>query len=317
MITVVVIGGLLHLGHTPALSPLALTREDNQFIYTLISRRMMSDSDSSESELPILSDPLPRRPPFIKKQFKKLNPKSTESPSNDTVDQSSKDCYRSCENLCMFKIKCFSDDDFAKLTSVKKSSNLETKSNLLRYLQAQDFILAENMNGFVFGGHQFCLKAFSKLTNVSIFLLKQVIDAYNRGVEFSFFRQKDSFPKLLPKTVNFIAWFHDFSKCFGQYAPDSQLITLPSFLTKRDIWKLYCEECQDSSLKISYAGAVKQIVKRFGVRRSDRNLPRVRFSRYSTHSVCDICSDLEVFQRSCKTQREIDFCLGKHFKDKC
>ena len=40
----------------------------------------------------------------------------------------------------------------------------------------------------------------------------------------------------------------------------------------------------------------------------------MRFSKHSSHSVCDTCSDLDKFQRSCRGQQEIDLCQALKYK---
>ena len=54
----------------------------------------------------------------------------------------------------------------------------------------------------------------------------------------------------------------------------------------------------------------------FGPRRRSKNLPWVRFSKHSSHSKCDICSDLDKFQRTCRTQQDIDLCRALKYKHK-
>ena len=89
----------------------------------------------------------------------------------------------------------------------------------------------------------------------------------------------------------------EFAKSFGQHAPDKNMIVLPNFLTKRNVWQIYEEENFDPSFAVSYSAALNLMKTKFGAFRLNRTLPHVIFSKYSTHSCCDICVDLEVYQR--------------------
>ena len=244
---------------------------------------------------------------------RKLKPSTTEFVD---VKQPPKECSKDCKNNCNIQSQSLTAENLQKLKMFKKQSTIETKNNLLEYLWAQDCILPDDKDGFVFGGFLYCLRSFAKLTNVSVFILRQVTDRFDQGIRCKFVHQSQDSVKLNAKSVQFMAWFQGFSKTYGQEAPDKNLISLPSFLTKRNVWEIYQEECVDPFHLIGYSTAVKLMKYQFGAFRENRTLPNVRFSRYSTHSTCDTCVDLELFQRSCKTQQELDICNGLKIKHK-
>ena len=251
------------------------------------------------------------------RKFKRLPPKKVIHSTIEAVQNIPKsECFKSCLNECMLKASLLCDADQQKLKEFNMQSSCDTKNSLLAYLWAQDKVLAEEVEGFVFAGELYCLKAFSKMTGISEYLLRQVTDYFERGLKGEFYHEGRNASKLHAKSVNFISWFQLFAKSYGQDAPDEELITLPSFLTMKNIWQLYKEECFDPSDEVGYSTVVKLIRNHFGPSRSNRTLPRVRFSANSTHSKCDICSDLNIYQRSAKTQQQIDFVRALKYKHK-
>ena len=254
----------------------------------------------------------------IVRKFKRLPPKTVIHPlENPVADFPIKNqCFKYCTNECMLKASLLDSKEKEKMKDFQKQNTCDTKNNLLGYLWAQDSILMDDKEGFVFAGNLYCLKAFSKLTGVSEYLLRQVMDVFERGLKGEFCHEGRNSTKLHMKSINFIAWFQQFGKSFGQYAPDEQLITLPSFLTLKNIWQLYSEECSDPSHRVAYSTVVKLTQNHFGPSRHNKTLPRIRFSAHSTHSKCDVCSDLNIYQRSCKSQHEIDFVRALKYKHK-
>jgi hypothetical protein len=48
----------------------------------------------------------------------------------------------------------------------------------------------------------------------------------------------------------------------------------------------------------------------FGPQRIDHTFPCVRLSKYSSHSICDICVSLNSNQKLCKTEAELSLVKG-------
>ena len=142
----------------------------------------------------------------------------------------------------MAKASVFSETEKLKWKEFQMPTSCETMNKLLQYLWAKDSILAEDKEGFAFAGEVYCLKTFSKITGISEYLLRQVYDCYERGLKSDFVHEGRNSTKLHEKSINFISWFQEFSKSYGQYAPDEQLITLPSFLTRMNIFQLYKDD---------------------------------------------------------------------------
>ena len=118
-----------------------------------------------------------------------------------------KECSKGCSNDCMSNSMSLSPEDRLKLKEFNKETSNETKNNLLGYLWAQDLIVEDDKNGFVFNGFLYCLKSFASLTGVSIYLLQQVTDHFERGLKGPFVHQGKDSSKLHMKSVQFIAWF--------------------------------------------------------------------------------------------------------------
>ena len=59
--------------------------------------------------------------------------------------------------------------------------------------------------------------------------------------------------------------------------------------------------------KIAYSTFCQHIDTFFGLRRRDRSLPCIRFSSYSSHSVCDVCAGIERFVKACKSKEELNY----------
>ena len=103
---------------------------------------------------------------------------------------------------------------------------------------------------------------------------------------------------------------------FGQNAPDNILIVLPSFLNVTTVFRMYQQETPIEAEQIAFSTFCAMIKNDFGPRIKNKLLPWVRFSKHSSHSVCDICSDLDKFQRTCRSQENINLCRALKYKHK-
>ena len=107
-------------------------------------------------------------------------------------------------------------------------------------------------------------------------------------------------------TVKCISWMKVFIAIHGQDSPDELITVLPSFITKAELFRTYSQETAGKQVKRSTF--YKILKTKFGPRRLNRNLPQIRISKYSSHSVCDVCLGLDNFQRTCKSTTEIKYC---------
>ena len=94
------------------------------------------------------------------------------------------------------------------------------------------------------------------------------------------------------------------------------MVVLPSFLNVTSVFEMYKEENLIKRDQIKFSTFCMMVKTDFGTKRADRSLPRVRFSKYSSHSQCSICSDLDAFQRTCRGKINIDLCRVLKFKHK-
>ena len=220
-----------------------------------------------------------------------------------------------CDNNCNLAAS-----KFDSLDNIKRKFEGETmtirKNKLLDHLRTQRDIIGEcEIDGFYYGGHCYCVSAFSNLSCISVYLLKQIKEAHLQGLDK--FEHANSFMlKVSPNKENAICWFKAFCEIYGRRAPDEVLIILPSWLNVTTIYEMYkCENVIESE-RISFSTFCLMVKSEFGPKNKDRSTPRVRFSKHSSHSVCSICSDLNSFQRTCRSQDEINLCRALKMKHK-
>ena len=235
-----------------------------------------------------------------------------------TEEQITKKSLRTCDcdNNCHEFIEEISDDADKDLKSKHDGLSLIDRKNVyLSHLKSQKDILGKDVDGFFYSGHLFCISAFSKLAGLSRHILHKIVEAHRQGLE-RFVHANSLAPKNSPNKENAICWFRSFCQIYGQRAPDHILVVLPSFLNVTTIFEMYKEENLVARERIKYSTFCMMVKNDFGTKRKDRTLPRVRFSKYSSHSLCSVCSDLDAFQRSCRTQTNIDLCRALKMKHK-
>ena len=279
--------------------------------------KFAGESDSSDSETDCESDSLRNYQypnvnivceplPTIHVPIKNVSSKQIKSQKILTKCECDKRCVDVIEDLTVAEI------EEIKLKFVGKTLT-ETKNIILSHLKSQEDVLGMTEKGFFFRGHSYCGTAFSKLTGISRFILRKIQDAHDNHL-VKFVHNNSQMPKNCPRKVNAICWFKSFCQIYGQRAPDSQVAVLPSWLNATTVFQMYKEENPRENEQIKYSTFCKMLKKDFGQRRSDKRLPRVRFSKYSTHSVCSECYDLDAFQRTCRTEKDLLLCRALMFK---
>ena len=78
-------------------------------------------------------------------------------------------------------------------------------------------------------------------------------------------------------------------------------------MTKTDLYSIYVKETSGDTLAKSTF--FEHINNYFGPYREDKSFPQVRFSKYSSHSVCDICLALNNFRKTSKTEKDMSIAL--------
>ena len=79
------------------------------------------------------------------------------------------------------------------------------------------------------------------------------------------------------------------------------------WLTKTYLYSLYIKETTGE--KLAKSTFFEHIKTYFGPYREDKSLPQVRFSKFSSHSVCDVCLALNNFRKSCKNEQDLSTAL--------
>ena len=74
------------------------------------------------------------------------------------------------------------------------------------------------------------------------------------------------------------------------------------------MYKIYLKEVPKP--RVALRTFYKHMETYFGPRRIDLNLPRVRISQYSSHSVCDTCVALNTKRKECTTEAELNLIKG-------
>ena len=95
----------------------------------------------------------------------------------------------------------------------------------------------------------------------------------------------------------------EFAEAYGQFSPDENKIILNYWLKKKVLFKLYREEAPSPHLAQSTFYEYFEIY--FGTNRRDKDLPCVRISKYSSHSVCNICVALNNNRRQSKNEADM------------
>ena len=182
-----------------------------------------------------------------------------------------------------------------------KQSKLETTNKLLQHVNAQRNmgIQTDCIN---WQGKFFCTEAFSDLSGISSYTVCKVLSSHKMGVKV-LKHGNCGLSKYSLQTMSFKVWIRQFLELNSQSAPDSNVQVLPHWLTIKSIYQMYKEGCIEPHL--AETTFYQYIPKYFGPHRQDKSEPQVRFSRYSSHSVCDQCHAFNNARRTSKTQEDL------------
>ena len=86
--------------------------------------------------------------------------------------------------------------------------------------------------------------------------------------------------------------------------PNKRGIVLSYWLKGKTLYNMYTEEAP--APHISLSTFYKHLKTYFGPRRVDPSLPQVTISKYSSHSVCSVCVALNMNQKLCKSEAELN-----------
>ena len=187
-----------------------------------------------------------------------------------------------CSNNCHSTADNLSKEDLQTIKNKFVGESLtETKNILLAHLKTSSDVL-ENIEGFFYKGHEFCGLAFSKLTGVSRYILRKVQEAHKQRLD-KFVHRSSMSRKNCPRKVNAMCWFKAQCPIYGQRAPDDILVVLPSWLNVTTFFDMYKQDNPIAQEQIKYSTFCQMVKVDFGPRRRDKSLPKVRFSKYSSH----------------------------------
>ena len=217
-------------------------------------------------------------------------------------------CSKTCNNKCHSEVQAWEDKDRLRLKE-KFTCNkiIETKEKLLGHLIAQDDIRQGLNTKYIVKGHQFCLDYFAIITGCSLYIVKKVLADYLNGIRLYQHGNSKLVRGMSASTVSAICWLKCFSESYGQFSPDENVTVLSYWLTKMSLFKMYQEETPSPHISESLFYDLFKTA--FGPRRVDKSLPWIRISKYSTHSVCNICVALNCNQKQAKTEAELQLAL--------
>ena len=177
----------------------------------------------------------------------------------------------------------------------------EESNRLLQHLRAQ-----KNM-GFAtsqlnWHGKFYCEKSFSELSGISLYIIRKVILNHEEGATM-IMHGNSGLSKFSDMTMSFKVWMRGFLEFNSQSAPDSHVQVLPHWLTRKAMYEMYTHQCLEPHLGESTF--YQYIKKHFGSNREDKSEPQIRFSKYSSHSICDQCFAFNSARRTCKTENEL------------
>ena len=211
-------------------------------------------------------------------------------------------CSKACSGKCGEVFNTFKDFEKIRLQTMFSSERtIDTKSKLLSHLISQQDC-GLSCDSYQINSHSFCLGFLSKETGISLFLLRSVLTDFWKGVKMYSHGNKGVIRSKAPTSM-FIAWFKQFCATYGQSAPDEDVTVLSHWLNKKVLYDLYLEETVGPHL--AQSTFYESFKNYFGPQRIDRSLPQVRISKYSSHSVCNICTILNNNKRQAKSEAEL------------
>lgn len=212
-------------------------------------------------------------------------------------------CSRNCLNKCSEAVKSWPDENILYLKGLSQSdSKISIKNNLMQHLQFQGKVNGYT-DSFLFFGHSMCLKYLSFITSISEYILDRVLKDFKNGRLFYTHGNRGVIRLDTIAISGFKAWFTSFLKLYGQHAPDEEVVVLSHWLNKKLLYQIYKSEAPLPHIALTTF--YQHLISDFGPKRQDMTLPCVRFSSYSSHSVCDICVALNANQKACKNETDL------------
>ena len=208
-------------------------------------------------------------------------------------------CGRKCCSHVFEEFSLEEREIFEELFYVSSKSNVKKK--LLAHLYSQ-LSCGLKSDGFVVNNHTFCLGFLAYQTNVSKYILKNVMEHFSKGRKY-FLHGNSGVIRSKAATNRFIAWLKKFCESCGQSSPDENIIILSYWQKKSVLYETYIRESEGPHLAMSTFYANFKLY--FGANRVDPSLFQIRISEYSSHSKCTTCAEINEDRRRCRTEFEL------------
>ena len=214
-----------------------------------------------------------------------------------------------CERCCFEYLTTISSEVKASLKNkFEKSKIIDKKNILLGHLQNTSDVHIENFDDdsdfYYFEQNKICIKAYSELTGVSSFVLQSVRNDFKKGRTASYEHGNRGKGRQTLAGSNFIAWMLDFSKKYAQDSPDENLVVLPKIFIVTELFQIYQEEVKGKL--VSKNGFFKLFKRHFGPNRENKEFPRIRISKYSSHARCDECVKLQEARKMVRCAADLE-----------
>ena len=236
-----------------------------------------------------------------------LQPNHRKETSNEMSDLSEKimlSCSTYCPNECSRVVNVWNNDEVNKVKESFKGINLaDSRKKIIAHLTAQSD-MGKATHGYILNSHQFCVRALSGLIGISEHILTSTLKDFWSGRRVYDHGNSGVVKNESVATTRFICWFKSFLCLHSQSAPDNEISVLSYWLRGNVLYDMYIHEAPTPHIKRSTF--YKHLKKYFGPKRIDPSLPRLLISKYSSHSVCDVCTYLNERQRLCKSEAELE-----------
>ena len=213
-------------------------------------------------------------------------------------------CSKHCGGNCYKQYKAWSEDLQTRFETMFKCEKIiDSKTKLLNHLKTQFDVNGMPTSSFVINGHEFCIGFLSLKTGISQHILKGVLNDFHNGRSLYEHGNRGILKNRTLPSIKAISWLKCYSEVYGQASPEEDVIVLSHWLKKKHLYQMYVSET--SAPHVSKSTFYHIFNHDFGVNRPDKTLPRLRISKYSTHSVCTICVILNMKLKEAKTEDEL------------
>ena len=216
-------------------------------------------------------------------------------------------CTKYCSRRCSAAIQDWNVNETHNVMNIiKTAAPGQLRQILTTHLKSQKQ-MEISTSAFYVSGKSFCDSFFANFIGTSEYMVRSVLKNFNQGIEVASHGNKGLL-NFHSSTTQAICWIKTFSEAYGQHSPDENLTVLSHWLNKASLFIMYKSETFKPH--VSQSQFYLLFKSSFGPNRVDQSLPRVRISKYSSHSVCSTCVALNNHHRQCKNKSEINQALA-------